>query len=520
MSDREIELKLRVLPQDLARLGSLPALVEGGGRATTQTLESVYYDTADLRLHRRAVSLRVRRQGKRFVQTLKLGGDRTGTHLDRSEWEVPLPGRELDLSLLDAPEARAELALIAADELRPVFTAEVKRTRRVLNGGESAVEVSIDRGEIRLDGGRSEPVSELELELKQGSPQALYDIAVAVAEAVPVRLETRTKADRGYALAAPEAPRAVKAAPVELGPGVTVEEAFERIVRACLAQALANERAATEGSIPEGIHQMRVALRRLRSALVLFKGLLPADQRGWFAAEVKWLAGELGMARDWDVFLGELLDPVERGMPGDPALSSLRQAAEAARARGYDRARAAIQSQRATLLVLKLGAWLESRSWRRQELSEDAARLFGPVDALAAELLERRHHRARKRGKGFEQLPPAARHELRIALKKLRYAGEFFRSLYEGQGKRHERYVRGLSRLQDELGHANDVATARSLMRRLEDETGGGLAAEARVGGGLVIGWHARGLVDEEDALVRGWQDFAAAKPFWRHPKP
>jgi CHAD domain-containing protein len=203
-------------------------------------------------------------------------------------------------------------------------------------------------------------------------------------------------------------------------------------------------------------------------------------------------------------------------MPDEPSLAALRLAAEEARARGYVRARAAIQSQRATLLVLKLGAWLEERSWRRQHLSEDGARFFEPLEALAAELLGKRHKQARKRGAGFANLAPEPRHELRISLKKLRYASEFFRSLYEGEAKRLARYLKQLAALQDALGHANDVATAKSLVHRLEAEAGTELPHEARVGGGLVVGWHARGLLDGEADLVRSWDEFAAAKPFWR----
>jgi inorganic triphosphatase YgiF len=514
--DREIELKLRVRPEDMARLAALPALARGAGGGATRTLESVYYDTEDLSLRRRAVSLRVRRQGRRFVQTLKLGAGRAGTHLSRSEWEAPVAGREPDLAALPEGEAREWLGPVAAADLRPVFTAEIRRTTRLLDGGGSTVEVAIDRGEIRLADGAAEPVSELELELKEGSAAALYEIALAVAEAVPVRIETRTKSDRGYALATGEAPRPVKAARVDLDPECTAEQALERILRACLSQVLANEGPAGEGADPEGVHQMRVGLRRLRSALVLFRRLLPADQHGWFAGEVRWLASELGPAREWDVFLDHLMVPVEAAMPGDPALAALRRAAGAARARGYERARDAIRSRRAAVLALRLGAWLEERSWRRQALSEEGARLFDPVGALAADLLDRRHRQARRRGAGFAGLGAEARHELRIALKKLRYASEFFRSLHEGQGRGYGRYVRELAALQEALGRANDVATAGQLVRRLQTEAGLDPAPEARLGGGLVVGWHARGLRDEEGELLRGWEGFSRAKPFWR----
>ncbi|WP_207480293.1 CYTH and CHAD domain-containing protein [Arenibaculum pallidiluteum] len=516
MTDKEVELKLRVRPDDLGKLAGVPVLASGGPGSSGK-LHSTYFDTEDLRLHRRGVSLRVRRQGRRFVQTVKLGGAPTGTHLARGEWETPVPGPAPDLGLLPEGAARAELALVTADELRPVFTAEVRRTTRTLSGNGAEIEAAIDRGEIRRADGAAEPVAELELELKAGSALDLYAVAIAVAESVPVRVETRTKSDRGYALAADARPAAVKARPVEIAADASVEQAFEAILRNCLSQVLANQHAAEAGAA-EGIHQMRVGLRRMRSALVLFKRFLPPQQLAELGAEVKWLAGELGGARNWDVFLDQLLPPVEEALPGNPALAALRAEAVAARERGHARARAAILSQRCTLLLLRFGAWLEARSWRRQEVSEDSATLMQPVGVVAEALLSRRQRAARRRGKGFARLAAGPRHELRIALKKLRYATEFFRPLYSEDGRAVSRYLRQLSALQDALGHANDVATAGELLAELEAASGDRLPLPARTGSGLVVGWHARGLVDGEPELRAAWDDFADARPFWsRH---
>lgn len=518
MDDREIELKLRVTPADLARIEALPDLAQGFGGRPAVTLESVYYDTPDLRLRRRDVTLRVRRQEEGFLQTVKSGRDRQDGLTSRGEWEVPVPGPAPDLAALSGSPARGHLGPLTEAGLKPLFESRIRRRVCLLDGGGDgdAVEMALDSGEIRTPEGAVLPVSEVELELKRGEPRVLYELAQRLAREVPVRIETRSKSDRGYLLASGGGPEPVKAERVVLDPDATVEEALEAIMQGCLGHLLANEAPVLERRDPEGIHQMRVALRRLRSALVLFRPVIPDGQGERLGAEVKWLAGELGDARDWDVFLADLLEPVERALPGDPALGALRAAAEKECEAGYRRALAALGDRRCAALLLEAGNWLESRAWRRQDVSEEAVRLFSPIRDLADPLLEKRHRKAVRRGRGFSRLDSAQRHELRIALKKLRYACGFFRSLHEGKAL--ERYMKQLSALQDSLGHLNDVATAARLMGRLAGKGGRrthGGAAEWRVGAGIVVGWHARGLRDLEPELAKSWKRFSGTGGFW-----
>jgi len=519
MANHEIELKLRVDPQHLARFRNSSAFAGAQASAKTQSLESVYYDTEDFALRRRGVTLRVRKQGKKYVQTLKIANEHAGSVFSRGEWDCGVPGALPDLSAINDEEALRHLGIVSADQLKPVFASHIKRNIRLLNGstGQAAdtlIEVAVDEGEIRSADGVGLPVAELELELKSGAPQALFDLALKLAEVAPLRVETRTKAERGYALVAGEAESVAKAQKLDLKPEHTAEQALASIMRNCLSHTVLNEAAALKGEDPEGIHQMRVALRRLRSALGLFRDLMPTDQYEWLAGEVKWLAGELGNARNWDVFLADLLAPVEQALERDKPTEALHRAALASRTRAYEQARTAILSPRYTVLLLRLGGWLESRSWRQQPLSEEAALLFAPVTELADGLLAKRHRKARKLGAHFADLAPEQRHQLRIALKKLRYAAEFFRSLYGD--KKVARYLRRLSALQDDLGHLNDVATAETLMDRLAGEP----AEDGPwcIGGGIVIGWHARGVTQLEPLLVRDWEKFSKASPFWSKP--
>jgi triphosphatase len=526
----ETELKLKATPQTLAKLRQSPLFAAcGGGRAVSKTLISAYYDTAEQALQERLATLRVRKTGDNYIQTLKSAAHEPGG-LTRSEWEWPVAGPNPDLSVIVEPEALALLGSVDAGALRLVFESRIKRTVRMLGdsdnggggggGGGDLVEAAFDVGELRTPDGAVLPLAELELELKAGAPSALFALALEIAKLAPVRLETRTKAARGFALAAGRTEDGwSKAERLRLSADQTAEAALCAILRNGLNHFAANEASALAGTDPEGVHQMRVALRRLRSAVALFRRFIPTDRYFWLTGELRWLAGSLGQARDWDVFLSELVAPVKTGLgphsPFLPDIATLEAAAETRRAAGYDAVRQALLSERYGRFQLELAAWVEGRGWRAQPVSESSVKLFAPIGELADSLLDKRMRRARRAGRGFAHLAATRRHELRIALKKLRYAADFFRDLYDDKPTR--RFVAQLADLQDALGHLNDVATAGRLIQSLHDDGSMAPTTEARAAG-LVVGWHARGLATSEPQLVAAWESFAAAKPFWSKP--
>ena len=201
--------------------------------------------------------------------------------------------------------------------------------------------------------------------------------------------------------------------------------------------------------------------------------------------------------------------------PDDAALARLADAAKAARARGYAEARAAIQAPSYTRYMLELRRWIEARGWREGATPRAVAWLERPVVDFATHRLGKRHHKALERGRNVAELSPAARHRARIALKKLRYATEFFEALYPK--KRTKSYLAALKELQDDLGHLNDVAVAEKLIGSLIEQAGAAAGgADLRAAGGLVLGWHARSVADIEPAVVRAWEEFAGREPFWR----
>jgi triphosphatase len=517
----ERELKLVAPREVLLRLARAPLIeAQAAGPARAQRLESTYFDTGEEELRRHELALRVRRADGRFVQTLKAGGGSV-----RGEWESEVVGLVPDLEVLKGPARGVPLDGVRAGDLRPVFATSVERTSRELvvpdgNGAMAWIEVALDLGEVEA-GGRRLDVAELELELKAGEPSALFRLALALQAEAPLRLETLSKAARGWLLAEDAPPPYRKAARLELAPDVRLEDALAAIFDACLQHFEANVATARDGRESEGVHQLRVALRRLGSALATFKAVLPEARIAAFKGEMRWVLQSLGRARDLDVLKQEMLAPVIAQRPADAGLKRLAAALEAARAEAHGAVREMLEQPRCSRLQLELAAWIAEAGWR--EGVDEAARAAqtAPLAGFARRLLDERFKAARRKGRDLRALDPAERHRLRIALKKLRYAAEFFQSLYSRKGAK--RALKTLSALQDGLGAMNDLRTAEALMEEIAParpapgrgrRRGDGAAlAHAK---GLVVGWHGARLAEGEDAAAGLWREFARARPFWR----
>jgi triphosphatase len=343
-----------------------------------------------------------------------------------------------------------------------MFETRVHRTVIPLDIDSSHIEVTFDQGEVRA-GRKSAPISEVELELKRGNPADLFKLARTLIQRVPARLATRSKADRGYDLMQGNPIAAVKPQKINLEPGVFMAEAFRTIAFSCLRDLAANEMAVSEGD-PEGVHQMRVALRRLRAAISLFSELLDDPQTERIKVELKWLAGELAPARDLDVFVTGNIKPLEQTLPARFGLQDLRHDLEAQRSAAFERARKAVESPRYRVLVLDVLSWLYAGEWTGgDELAH--ARRERKIEDFAREQLARRMKKIMKIAKTLAELDPRQRHKLRIAIKKLRYATEFFESVFTGRKakKRLRRFERQLKELQDSLGALNDIIVHQKL---------------------------------------------------------
>jgi triphosphatase len=502
----EIELKLSIPAGRARRLGERPPLRQTKATGPTRhRLVSVYFDTPDLDLRRRGVGLRVRHMDGRRLQTIKCDG---GSPFGRFECEEEIGRDRPDLTCVAEAGLQALFAEIGAPRrLQPLFTTEIDRTAWRLEPNGVAIEYALDRGRIRA-GRRTLPVHEVELELKQGVPVALFEAASMLHRKVPLRIEWETKGQRGYALSAGFVPKPRSWEPPELAKKMTVREALAAIVDSCIGQISANE-ASVRCEDVEGVHKMRVGVRRLRSALSTFRRALPGDGRLAFERDLRWLQDTLGQAREWDVFRASGLSPVAEEAEASGDLDSVKQATEAARAAAYKKLDARLASARYTALLLAI------MRWRHELPSDRGGTLEVPIRKYARRELARRSRTVRKLGRRLGELNDDELHQLRIRAKKLRYAIEFFGSLFPA--KRVDKYLVRLTGLQDALGELNDARAAPRLVEDLRPQRAArGADPRFALGEGLVKGWMAAHVAMERDLIKRRWAKVEKASPRWR----
>ncbi len=511
----ETELKLSITPDAAARLNRHPLLKAlRRGPARKSLLTSTYFDTTDLGLAQEGIALRLRRDGRRWLQTVKgpPANGAAGGLTARTEFEWPVASFRLDPLRFATTPFRRALGKAEKHGLVAQFTTEFTRTTIPLNFADSTMALlCIDVGEVHADvGGKriSAPISEIELELEAGNPTRLYELAYVLAADVPLALEPLGKAERGHALAHPRAADPLKAEDARLPSNATAAEAFAAIIRACLAQVEGNAPSLLTQEDPEWLHQMRIGVRRLRACLALAARSMAPARIEPLRVELRWLAQVLGQARDNDVFSLETLPAfstaVGRGSNAGalrPALRALAAQVAARRDETGAQARAAVASPRFLRLVLAAAALAASPATG----SPDPEALAARARNIARPLLKRRHRALLALGTDLAHAAPETRHAARLAAKTLRYATEFFAPLFAK--KRTRAYRRALTALQEELGAWNDAAVAARLA--------GELAGAASPAAAAFSGWAAAQGNARSAALDTAWTTFARAKPFW-----
>jgi len=517
---REVELKLEVPADSLNRLAR-SSLLQAARKKPSKpaTLVSIYFDTDKLKLRNNGLSLQVRRVGHRHVQTIKHENGASAS-FGRNEWEHQIAGRQPELDVTKDPALRPVFSKGVRRGLKPIFETRVRRRVYPIRSGASEIELTVDRGKVEA-GGQSAPLCELELGLKRGETAELFKLARVLAEEVPVQLAVKSEAERGYALVAGEEPQAVKAAPVALTPDWSRQAAFQAIAGACLRQLVANKPATLRGD-PEGVHQMRVALRRLRAAISLFADMLLDPQTEEMKAQFKWITQELGPARELHVFISRVVKPIAHGKPNGPGVAVLAKDVQQRREEAFARACSAIESARFRRLVLDTACWIEAGDWTGNP--DDLTRMLReqPIVGAAADELRRRWRKILKAGARLSELDPERRHRMRLQAKKLRYASEFFAGAFPGKkaARRRRRFVAGLEKLQDALGELNDIAVHAGLTERLVD---GSDVRDKQREGRAKKAFAAGRLSGHEEARIasvlkdseRAYRGFTKAKPFW-----
>lgn len=491
---------------EAARLAESPYLAaHAAGEPSSREVVSLWFDTPERDLLAEGVAVRIDRERERRVQSVTLGGDNgqgeaAPSPAAASEWRTDLVGDGPAPGVL--PEGRARELLLRPEieaRLAPVFSAvhaRAERRIRLPRGGEARL--VLETGELAA-GERTVPFRVGTLELLAGREAQLYQLAGRLHRECPFRLSDADLAGRGYALLAPRTPTARKAPRVALEATLTAGEAFRRIARSCISHLRANEACAMLGEDPEGVHQMRVATRRLRSAISVFRDSLPGVWSGRLAREVRWLTGEMAEAREWDVFLAETLAPLRASLPGDASLALLADRGAEARGKAYERVRSAVEEARYTRLLLDLSRAL-AEGWEATAPVVDAARA----------VLAGRHEKAMRAGTNLAHLDAEGLHRLRIRLKQLRYAVEFFLGIFPGKAP--GRYAAALSDIQDCLGLLQDVAMTEPLLDPLAKGDDRETLLHAT---GLVYGWQAAASSRARARLERRFKRFATRHGFW-----
>ena len=445
----ETELKFALSPEARERIERHAEALAAADGASTQTQRTTYFDTPGRALRKAGFTLRVRQADDGFVQTVKSAG---GGTLHRQECEWPVDSAEPDGRLL----AKVPGAPRLDDEaLEAVFRTDVRRTSLSVTPAAGAkVELAFDDGSVTA-GDAGEPLSELELELKGGDEDALFRLGLDLLQVAPLALVNESKAERGWRLRDGVQPTARKPHSVVLEPDIAVHEAFARLSAGVLDDLLANQPAALRGDEIEGIHQMRVGIRRLRSLLALFERFVEPHAALRFEDELRRLGRVLGEARDWDVFLAETLPAAIETAADLKMVEPLRAAAEERRHAAHQAAKKAVQEPSFTRFVLAF------RVWSHRPEATMAGRIGERcMKEAAPALLDDVARKVAKRLAAADPDEPATLHALRRSAKKLRYAIEYFDGLY---GAAAEPYYKRCSAAQKRLGELNDLVTLQHL---------------------------------------------------------
>lgn len=477
MSDLPASLRLELAPGSLRRAGRLPQLAPPPGRRSmiarpTLSLE----DTA----------------GRDFAIAgwLCLG---TADATTQRHETIPVAG----LPLKDAPPLDDSMTILAAG------AAEI--AQRTLPGG---LQVQLVRQ--RLAGG--ERVAECGEILLEGPAAAAVALASTLADALPLSWPGAAPLVGAAAALDIVEPPPLRAGsiPFDLPDGADALAMFGAIVRHCLQQFDGNVQPVLRNRDIEGVHQMRVALRRLRSAFSLFAPLLPDALVEPLIAELRWLNAPLGRKRDIDVFLAETLVPLSARLPDPKGLRHLATVLEDRREAAQVALEAALRSPRCLKLRLGFEALLLALPDAVAAAEDEALRAAAaqPAAAFAAGLLQRRARKVKKLGRHHDSLDAPALHELRIRIKKLRYAVEFFRPLFGRKAVRN--FLAGLAQLQDCLGALNDAAVGDALMRDVLAAPAGDPAAAA------IAGWFIGRQEMQLAHLGDAWKAYAKVAPFWK----
>ncbi|MEO5362939.1 MAG: CHAD domain-containing protein [Magnetococcus sp. DMHC-8] len=300
--------------------------------------------------------------------------------------------------------------------------------------------------------------------------------------------------------------------PVVLSPKQSINEAFAAILRHNFDDMCNWIPVAYQREDIEGVHQVRVALRRLRSAVAIFRKVIPRAITDPWNEEMRWIAGEFGPTRDLDVLISEGLDGVAGRMPLPEGEAKVREMAIRHQDAAYERLRLLLDSERYQRFVTHFDQWITVRGWFQVDMpSETRAYLGTGIVQYAKRVLGKRMSVVLTAGDALETRSDMELHQLRIECKKLRYATEFFAALFDQKGM--AEFTQQLKEVQGLLGTMNDVAVMPGL---LDGVVEGSNDPDVLRYVGALIGWRSYQSADIRRQLLVPWKTFAKTASPWR----
>jgi inorganic triphosphatase YgiF len=513
-----VRIKFELAADQLDRLQNLLAQDEQLAEPPHfETRRTVYFDSRDRDLRGAGYSLRVLTGPEPALQLVADPNGAAYRYFETLSWQHTGEAYRSAPSEISSDVLPEELRESTGNRLQPVFTVETEQRKYALIRNNCEITAIVADGAVKTTD-RTASFGEVQFWLKSGSASEFFSFILAVDETVPLRLAARTDACRGYALLDRAKRRDVKRKPAKLHRGMTSAAAFRLIAHECLYQVVANEPAMSTGDA-EALHQVRIGLRRLKTAISLFAPLCTDTQTQTIKAEGRWFAELLGPARDLDVFLSEVMLPLREQYRDEPGLVSLQRTYNAQRTKLYDRISQAANSVRFRSLALETVTWIETGVWAMNQSEQTVSARDRPIELFAEAELTRRRKKVKKRGDGLTTLNPDERHALRLHVKKLRYTAEFFLTLFPGKKKSKRAFLTSLKNLQTALGDVNDIAVRAGLKTEIITERKNRADVQKlqhrAFAAGLIIG-HQRAKIETIVKMAeRSYRDFLDAKPFW-----
>ena len=421
---------------------------------------------------------------------------------------MPAGPHGIDIDLFGDEVAHHIRQALAGDDIIPRCETRFKRRTALIETPSSVFEIALDSGHF-LATGRDWPLNELEIELKSGDWIEMLDLAKELVIQAELRLEMVSKSERCLILAGLR-PKARKTATSLAHRGMTLDSVMVLILAEGLRHFADHIQPFRDEADPRAVHQMRVALRRLRAALKIFARTFPQASFAQYAARARDLANGLALARECDAFR-ELAFGHPFAHPDAPEdAKNLEASLARLREKAYADAAELIDSAAANLFVIEFQSYVAKRGWRSEIVDEQLPSLIEPATNFAESTLDRLLKKAKNRGKALLERSDEERHEFRIALKNLRYNAQFFMGLF-GKAKLYKVWSAALVQLQNSLGVHNDLAGAQAMLGQLKSDGNGNFAQSA----GFVLGWYACQSEQADAKILKQWKRVHKLPRFW-----